>query len=112
MIEQRSAPDRRSSDRFPIEREVRYRAMTRKGPEELGVGKTLNMSSKGLFFEASQNLLPGRRIEVSVNWPAQLNNECPLKLVVKGKIVRAEGNLAAVEILQTEFRTQSKAKAL
>ena len=102
--------DRRSADRFPIEREVRYRALsTRKGLEGPGTGKTINMSSAGILFETDRLLLPGHRLELAVSWPAQLNNSCPLKLVAKAKVVRtvSEG-IAAVEILQYEFRTQSK----
>ena len=109
---QKNAVERRRSDRFAIEREVRYCAATtrNKGIDEQGGGKTLNMSSKGILFEASQPQLAGRRLQVSVNWPAQLNNNCPLQLVVKGMVVRSDGNFVAIEILQSEFRTVSKAK--
>ncbi len=106
MIEQKSAPDRRGSDRFPIEREVRYKALSRnKGPEETGTGRTINMSSNGILFQTSTTLSPGRRLELSVNWPAKLNDTCPLQLVAKAKVVRADATTAAVEILQYEFRT-------
>jgi hypothetical protein len=97
--------DRRSSDRFPIEREVRYRALAKRSGEESGVGTTVNMSSSGVLFTTEQEILPGRRLEVAVSWPAQLNNQCPLKLVARGKVVRAEPGRAALEIQQYEFRT-------
>lgn len=102
--------DRRSADRFPIEREVRYRPLsTRKGVEEPGSGKTINMSSTGILFQTDRMLLPGHRLELAVSWPAQLNNTCPLKLVAKAKVVRTVSDtMAAVEILQYEFRTQAK----
>ena len=98
-------PDRRASDRFPIEREIRYRLLTKRPVEDIGSGKTLNMSSSGVLFTTDQVMLPGRRLEVSVSWPAQLNNQCPLKLVARGKVVRSEPGVAAVEIQQYEFRT-------
>ena len=79
--------------------------MSRKGPDEPGTGKTINMSSNGILFESSTGLLPGRRLELSVAWPAHLNNGCPLQLVAKGKVVRSDSESAAVEILQYEFRT-------
>lgn len=103
--------DRRSADRFPIEREVRYRPLSmRKGVDEPGTGKTINMSSTGILFQTDRMLLPGHRLELAVSWPAQLNNTCPLKLVAKAKVVRTVSDtMAAVEILQYEFRTQSKA---
>ena len=73
----------------------------------VGDGKTINMSSAGILFTTDAMLLPGRRLEISVNWPAQLNNKCALKLVARGRVVRFEGGKAAMEIQQYEFRTQA-----
>ena len=97
--------DRRHSDRFPIEREVRYKLLNKRTGEESGDGKTVNISSTGILFTSQHVLLPGRRLEVSINWPVQLNNKCALKLVARGRVVRFEEGLAAIEILQYEFRT-------
>ncbi len=99
--------DRRHSDRFPIEREVRYRVLNKRSGEETGDGKTLNISSSGVLFTTQHMLLPGRRLEVAISWPAQLNNKCALKLVARGRVVRFEDGRAAIEIQQYEFRTQS-----
>jgi len=106
-LDQTQDADRRRSDRFAIEREIRYRALNKRGGEEAGEGKTVNMSSSGVLFTAPQILRPGRRIELAISWPAQLNNKCALKLVARGRIVRFENGLAAMEIQQYEFRTQS-----
>ena len=92
-----------------MDREVRFRVINRKTGEEVGGGKTLNMSSGGVLFQTENSLLPGRRLEMTISWPAQLNNTCPLKLVARGRIVRVEDGRAAVEIQQYEFRTQGKA---
>jgi c-di-GMP-binding flagellar brake protein YcgR len=105
--EQTQDSDRRRSDRFSIEREIRYRALNKRGGEEAGEGKTVNMSSSGVLFTSPQILRPGRRIELAISWPAQLNNKCALKLVARGRIVRFDNGLAAMEIQQYEFRTQS-----
>ena len=99
--------DRRHSDRFPIEREVRYRVLNKRGGEEAGDGRTLNISSSGVLFTTEHVLLPGRRLEVAISWPAQLNNKTALKLVARGRVVRFEDGRAAIEILQYEFRTQA-----
>jgi hypothetical protein len=105
--EQTPESDRRRSDRFAIEREIRYRALNKRGGEEAGEGKTVNMSSSGVLFTSPQVLRPGRRIELAISWPAQLNNKCALKLVARGRIVRFDNGLAAMEIQQYEFRTLS-----
>jgi hypothetical protein len=99
-------PDRRSSDRFPIEREVRYKMLDGKTVLRSGAGMTLDMSSGGILFTSEQPLSAGGRLELSVNWPAQLDNSCPLKLVALGRIVRTEGVKAAIAIEKYEFRTQ------
>ncbi len=105
--EQKTQADRRHSDRFPIEREVRYRVLSKRSGEESGDGKTINISSSGVLFTSEHILLPGRRMELSISWPAQLDNKCPLKLVARGRVVRFDHGRVAIEIQQYEFRTQS-----
>ena len=100
--------DRRVSDRFSIERELRYKVLNKKTGDEAGCGRTINMSSTGVLFTAEHMLLPGRRIEVSISWPAQLNSKCALRLVARGRIVRFDDGKAAMEIQQYEFKTQAK----
>src|SRR5579864_7248314 len=98
--------DRRAAKRLAIERDVHYRVLNRREGEVEGAGKTLNMSSSGVLFTTDQTLLPGRRLELAINWPAHLDNHCALKLVARGRVVRYEGNAAALEIMQHEFRTR------
>jgi c-di-GMP-binding flagellar brake protein YcgR len=97
--------DRRASVRFPIEQDVRYKVFNRNAIE-IGSGKTINMSSNGVLFTTERTLVPGERVEVAVNWPAHLDNKCPLKLVTTGRVVRSEPGVAAIAIDRYEFRTQ------
>ena len=101
------AAERRASRRFAIEQEVLYKILDhRAAVSESGTGKTLDISSGGVLFETGQPLRSGKRVEVSVNWPAQLDGGCPLKLVAVGRVVRAEEACAAMHIEQHEFRTR------
>ena len=104
---ERDRNDRRGADRFPIEREVRYKILNRKSVDEVGFGKTINMSSNGVLFSTEQHLPAGKRLEISINWPAQLDSKVSLKLVARGRVVRSEEGRAAIEIHQYEFRTQA-----
>lgn len=97
--------ERRGADRFPIEREVKYKMLSKKSGGEEGTGKTINISSNGVLFTTDHNLVPGKRLELSISWPAQLDNKCQLKLVARGRIARLEQGRAAIEIQQYEFRT-------
>jgi c-di-GMP-binding flagellar brake protein YcgR len=99
------AAERRSGVRFPIEQEVRYKVFNR-NTIEVGSGRTINMSSNGILFTTERILNAGERIELSVNWPAQLDNRCALKLVAGGRVVRTDGCRAAITLERYEFRTQ------
>jgi hypothetical protein len=97
--------ERRGAMRFPIEQEVRFRICNRNSIEA-GTGRTVNMSSSGVLFVTERRLILGERLELSVNWPAQLNKKCALKLVTTGRVVRIVDGLAAIAIDRYEFRTQ------
>ncbi len=111
MIDDKNKSDRRNADRFPIEREVRYKVLNKKNADEMGVGQTVNMSSNGIYFTTEHMLLPGKRLELAISWPAQLNNQTALKLVARGRIIRYEEGRAAMEIQQYEFRTAKSVPA-
>jgi hypothetical protein len=65
----------------------------------LNIGTATIRSNRG-------NWLPdNRRIEVAVQWPYLLYGTCPLKLVMKGRIVRASRLLIGIEAKSIEFRT-------
>jgi c-di-GMP-binding flagellar brake protein YcgR len=106
-----ASEERRSAVRFPIEREVRYRVHNR-NTIEVGAGKTLNMSSTGVLFTTERMLHAGERVELSVAWPAHLDNKCPLKLVMVGRVVRSNENVAAITVERYEFRTQGTLRPL
>ena len=78
-----------------------------RGEHESGLGKTVDMSSRSVLFTAPKVLMPGKRIELEISWPAQLDGKCALKLVIKGRITRCAGTSVAVKIYGYEFRTQS-----
>jgi hypothetical protein len=98
--------ERRSRRRFRIELDVSYACLSRQQPSS-GVGKVLNISSKGVRFTTEYALKHGMRVELSVNWPARLNDTCPLKLMIYGSVVRSENRAAAIRIEQYEFRTRA-----
>lgn len=105
-----SSVERRRSSRFPIEREVRYKTLNHRAEQIIGVGRTLNISSSGVLFTTEHEFAPGTKVEVSISWPAQLNEKCMLNLVARGRIVRCGEGTAALQIQQYEFRTQSIAQ--
>jgi len=101
-----SSSERRRRQRFPIECELRYRLLDSRRHLPQHTGKTINLSSKGVLFEAGCELPVGKRVEISIAWPALLNEKCRLKMVAIGRVVRAGDGRAAALIQKHEFRTQ------
>lgn len=99
--------ERRETDRFPIESDLRYRLMLGKRVQTEGAGRTRNMSSGGALFTVESRLPAGHRVEVTVDWPAQLHDGCGLKLVACGRVVRSDAQIAAIQIEKYDFRTRA-----
>jgi hypothetical protein len=99
--------DRRETARFPIEREICYKLLRRNGGNEQGTGKSINISSGGVLFTTDCALQPGIGIEVTISWPVRLDSEVPLRLVVRGRVVRSDSGHAAMVISRYEFRTKA-----
>jgi hypothetical protein len=49
-------------------------------------------------------LPPGERIQVTLDWPAMLDYRLPLRLDIRGKILRSSAAGTAVAILSYEYR--------
>jgi hypothetical protein len=98
--------ERRIKRRFQIEQDVRYKMLYGQRIAETGSGKTINISSGGVWFTTENMLTSGMPIELSMNWPVLLNDSCPMKLMIYGCVVRSNEKGAAVAIERYEFRTQ------
>jgi hypothetical protein len=85
--------------RFPISTPVKYIV-----GKTAGEGVTRNIGSDGLLMKTKCVLPPGRRIQVTLVWPAVLDRRLPLRLDIRGKILRSSGTGTAVAILSYEYR--------
>lgn len=97
--------EKRSSIRFPLVREVRFKRLSMRNSVDIGRGQTIDISSKGVYFTSDVALSVGERLELSINWPAQLDQKLPLQLVTLGRIVRSDSGRYAMAIERYEFRT-------
>src|SRR5262245_12074116 len=98
--------ERRIKRRFQIDQEVRYKMLYGQRIAETGVGRTVNISSGGVWFSTESMLTSGMPVELSMNRPVLLNESCPMKLMIYGCVVRSNERGAAVAIERYEFRTQ------
>jgi CheY-like chemotaxis protein len=101
-----AAAQRRTNARFPCRLAVSYQALENPFLSGVATSETLNISSKGLLFATEEALQPGQLLQISVDWPARLENQVPLKLVAEGRIVRNLNGQAAMRIDKYEFRTR------
>jgi hypothetical protein len=90
--------DQRLNGRYPISLELQYKLLNKGRVEHLGVGRTLNISSGGVLFEADGLLPRTGPIELALSWPFLLEGICNLKLVMRGRIVRCDTSSRAIAV--------------
>jgi hypothetical protein len=99
--------DRRLKPRYPVQMEVRFRALNQ-GRDVSGVGTTIDMSSEGLLISAQCPVRSGMRVEIILEWPLALEGSVPLQLVILGKVVRQNQSGFAIEFRRYQFRTKRR----
>ena len=98
-------PDQRLQTRYPIRLDLEYSLLINGLVKRTGSGRTLNLSSAGVFFETNGPLLEHREIKLVMDWPCLLNGICHLKLIVRGRVVRSDRTGTAVRMKSYEFHT-------
>jgi hypothetical protein len=99
--------EQRSNRRYDLQLKIEY-VVIKNGRIERGNGRTLNISSRGVLFKTKRALPPQGPIELLLNWPVLLEGNCPLRLVLWGRIVRNDGRGIAIRFTGHEFRTVGK----
>jgi hypothetical protein len=102
---ERIAGDRRADRRYEIALELRWKLIRRKKVLDTGTGRTVDLSSGGVLFDAGRVMPVGLNVELSISWPILLHSVAPLQLSISGRIVRANATRAAIRMVQHEFRT-------
>ena len=108
MEPKRQKDERRTKFRFGIQRELRYKVLEDGAMIASGTGQTINMGSGGVAFFAEHQLKPGAFVEVSISWPVLLDQTCPMRLIVFGRVLRNAGKKNVCSVDKYEFRTQAR----
>jgi|SRR5579863_9971211 len=101
--------DRRSRVRYAIALELEYKLTHGKRKGETGTGRTMNISSGGAYFTTGQALMAGIFVQLTVPWPALLHGTVPIKLIIRGVVVRASTTHAAIKVESHDFYIDSTA---
>ena len=107
---QQSGQDRRGKLRFPIGRELCYKAHVDNTILEVGGGYTTNIGSGGVLFSLDRELAPGAPVQLSISWPVLLEDDCPVRLVIFGRVLRCTGGHCACSIDRHESRIQARGR--
>lgn len=100
--------ERRVHQRYPISLEVEYQLLDATGARRKGIGRTVNISSSGILLHLEENASNVNSIQLSVRWPFLLDGLIPLQWIVRGNIVRANGDSLAVKLVNHAFHTAGK----
>ena len=97
--------ERRKDRRYHLQLELKWKLIRRRRLLDTGTGRTIDVSSGGIRFDAGRQLPEGLNVELSISWPVLLRNVAQMQLVATGKIVRCDGREVAMQTVQHEFRT-------
>ena len=99
---------KRTKHCFEIEQDVEYRTWQGYTPAQGGRGRTVNISSDGVYFTVEGGNAPasGMRIELVIRRPVLLHGCCPMKLMIYGRVESSDCRGAAVSLERYEFRTR------
>jgi hypothetical protein len=98
---------KRSARRFPLKLRVRYRIQNEGLVSIDQAGKSLDISSNGLFIapEKPSNLSIGTDLVAVVEWPVLRDSSMPMQLVVSGWVVRFDTRGFAISFRDHAMRT-------
>jgi hypothetical protein len=95
------------ANRYSIQRPLEYRLRESGGPIE-GTGKTVNISRKGLLFEAEKELQIGTKIEVMVRMGTTPLDGSYISLHIQGFTIRSDNGRIAVSIKKYRLRSADR----
>ena len=95
--------ERRHHQRFPITAQCQYILTGIRGQ-----AVTSDIGSGGVLLKPDRLLPVGKQIQVFIDWPALLDQRCPLRLVITGRTLRSNDAGTAIGIIRYEFRIRPK----
>lgn len=95
---------RRSSTRYPLELNLRYRVLDGLRTASRGSGTSKDISRTGVRFATPREIPVGSRVELTADWPARFGGIYPLELFMQGTVRRYENGEVAVELANWNFR--------
>ena len=92
---------------FPVALDLQYQVPGDRDGGIRGTGRTLWMSSREIIFETDVALAAGTELEITVAWPARLEERVALQLRIRAMVLHTLSVGVTAEIRKYEFRTAS-----
>ena len=92
---------------YPLHLQLRYRIFRDSDLVSSGTGETVFIGAKSLLFWAEQPAERGLFAEMSIDWPALLENRVPLQLCIYGRIVSCCGRRVFIQIIFHELKLKA-----
>jgi hypothetical protein len=100
--------ERRTAWRYPLQLALHYRLRKKDRLVGEGLGKTVNISNKGLLLALSGQACPrGAVAELSIHWPVEHEPSVRQWLNVVGVVLRSDEQGVAVRIARHDFSSPS-----
>jgi hypothetical protein len=100
--------ERRTAWRYPLQLALHYRLRKKDRLVGEGLGKTVNISNKGLLLALSGQACPrGAVAELSIRWPVEHEPSVRQRLNVVGVVLRSDAQGVAVRIARHDFSSPS-----
>jgi hypothetical protein len=97
---------------FPLTLEMQYQVTGDEMPHIRGTGRTMWMSSREIIFQCDAHLPSGTDVEMTIAWPARLDNSVGLQLCIRARVLRTLAHGVTAEIRKYQFRTRRLTKAM
>jgi hypothetical protein len=107
-----ASDERRGKSRFPLRCELRYKLVRDGALVQSGSGETMNIGSGGVWFTVESDVKVGAFVQLAISWPVLLDQACPIRLIVFGRVLRTGAGACACTIDKYEFRTRARVMPL
>jgi PilZ domain-containing protein len=101
--------DRRSDRRYRVRADIEFHLGSGR-TARIGRGRTVNLSRTGVLFESDDALPLDSEITLLIPWPVHISDQSGLKLSVRGRTVRVQGNRTAVRFRSYTLQTAGVSK--
>ena len=96
---------------FPIALDMQYQILGNEVPRVQGTGRTLWISSHQIIFEGDTRLASGTDLEITIAWPARLDERVGLQLWIRAHVLHTLSDGITAEIRKYQFRTRGISRA-